>query len=212
MSDARARYFQEISRAFLARRGAPFFLSPKDLALIERWEKAGFPLAVVLEGIERAFERRAGRTGLRGKVLALSFCEAAVRRAFDEHRDRKIGGRRPPASAGLPGKRSRVAAAVEEFLSHAEGESAFLRDVFLEARRALENPDAPAEALEPLDGRVDAFLLEASTPSDRDEADREVRLHHRGLPPAERAAVVETLLLKRLRQKYRVPYLSPFYY
>ena len=37
------RYFQEIARHFLARRGAPFFLSAKDLALVEAWERPESP-------------------------------------------------------------------------------------------------------------------------------------------------------------------------
>lgn len=211
MSDERARYFQETSRAFLARRGAPFFLSPRDLALVERWETDGIPLDVVLEGIEKAFEQRSGRSGPRGKVVSLGFCEAAVRRAFGQHRDRKVGGRRPP-SAALAGKRARIAEAVDDFLALPGGGPGFLADVFLEARRALEHPGAAAETLEALDSRVDVLLVRAATPADRNAAEGEVGTGHRGLPPAERAAAAETLLLKSLRRKWRVPYLSPFYY
>jgi hypothetical protein len=212
VNDDRARYFQEISRAFLAHRGAPFFLSPKDLALVETWEKAGVPLDVVLEGLDRSFEKRPGRPIVRDKVLSLSFCEKAVRRAFEQHRDRKVGGRRPPASVVSSGKRARALAAVEDFLSRPEDEVAFLREIFLEARRELQRPEADDEALESLDKRVEALLLGASTPADREEVAREVRLGHRGLPADERPAAVETFLLKRLRERYRVPYVSLFYY
>jgi len=211
VSEDRARYFQEISRAFLSHRGAPFFLSPKDLALVEAWEKDGLPLEVVLEGIGRAFERHPGRPGPRGKVLALAFCETSVRRAFAQHRDRAVGGRRPPASDGLPGKLSRVAAAVEELLARREEVPEAIRAVYLEARRALENP-AAAEALEALDARVDALLRGTAGPAERAAAERDIWLGHRDLPAAEKAAAADTLLLKSLRRKFKLPYLSPFYY
>ncbi|MBM3295523.1 MAG: hypothetical protein FJY82_13520 [Candidatus Aminicenantes bacterium] len=212
MNDERARYFREISGAFLRRRGAPFFLSPKDLALVEAWEKEGVPLAAVLEGIDKAFERRPGGTRLRGKILSLAFCQAAVRRSFDQHRERGTGGRRPPAASGLAAKTARAAAAVDEFLALPGGVPEFLKEVFLEARRELAGPAPAGERLESLDERVDALLAGASAPADREAAEREVRLGHGGLPAAERAAAAATLLVKTLRRKFRVPYLSLFYY
>ena len=42
-------------------RGAPLILSAAEVDLIAAWEKAGLPLDVVLEGIERTFERPAAR-------------------------------------------------------------------------------------------------------------------------------------------------------
>ena len=102
----RDRYFQEISRAFLARRGVPFFLSPKDLELIASWEEAGVPLAVVLEGIDRAFAPLPEGKRPRGKVLTMAYCQNQVRKLHDLRRDRRVGnpGRPPPAANA---KRSR---------------------------------------------------------------------------------------------------------
>jgi hypothetical protein len=213
--DERSRYFQEIARAFFARRGAPLFLSPKDLSLIEDWEKSGIPPAVALEGIERSFEKTGFRAGGRGKILALAYCDPAVRRAFDQHRDRKVGGRRTPAAPKASEARAKAGAAVEEFLSRASRETPDLEEPFLEARRALRGAGENARAgdeLDRLDGRVDAILLARAGTSDREEAAREVRSRHPGLPVRERAAAAERLLLKRLRDKYRVPYLSLYYY
>jgi len=213
--DERSRYFQEIARAFFARRGAPFFLSPKDLYLIEDWEKSGIPPAVALEGIERSFEKKGYQAGGRGKVLSLAYCDPAVRRAFGQHRDRKVGGRRTPAAPKAAAARAKAGAAVEEFLARASHEALFLEETFREARRALREAGegGPAgDELERLDGRVDAILLEQAGTSDREKAAREVRSRHPGLPVRERAAAAERLLLKRLREKFRIPYLSLYYY
>jgi hypothetical protein len=211
VSEDRARYFQEISRAFLSHRGAPFFLSPKDLALVEAWEKDGLPLGVVLEGIGRAFERTPGRPGPRVKVLALAFCEPSVRRAFAQHRDRTVGGRRPAPSAALSGKRARVADAVDGLLARRDDVPEAVRAVYLEAKRVLEAA-AEGETLEALDARVDALLRRTADPAEREAAERDIGLGHRELAAAARASAAETLLLKRRREKLRLPFLSPFYY
>lgn len=56
MKEAGSKYFQSIALHFFKHRGAPFFLSSKELDYIAGWEKMGIPLHVVLEGIERSFE------------------------------------------------------------------------------------------------------------------------------------------------------------
>ena len=56
-----SEYYRRIAKEFLQRRGAPFFLSPRDMAVIAGWEARRVPLAAVLEGIDRAFERSKSR-------------------------------------------------------------------------------------------------------------------------------------------------------
>jgi hypothetical protein len=211
-ANSRGRYFREISRAFLCRRGAPFFLSAKDVALIADWEKEGLPLGVVLEGIERCFEKSGRGPAVRGKVLSLAFCERPVRRAYDQLRDRRIGGRPDEAAPLRPGKREAALAAVEDFLARPSPEAGFLRDVFIEARRILGGATPSGGDLEKLDEKTDALLLETATDADREEAGRSARALPRGLPFPERSAAEGTFLVKGRREKLRVPYVSSFYY
>ena len=88
---ARNRYFQEIAHEFLKSRGAPFFLSSKDLDLIAAWEKMGIPLRVALEGVDRAFENYRAKTAARPKILSLAFCKNQVLKAFEQYKERKVG-------------------------------------------------------------------------------------------------------------------------
>ncbi|MGD0782043.1 MAG: hypothetical protein ABSA30_04185 [Candidatus Aminicenantales bacterium] len=182
----RDRYFQEISRAFLARRGAPFFLSPKDLGLIASWEKAGVPLTVVLEGIDRAFAPASAGRRPGGKVLALAYCRNQVGKLFELRRDRRVG----TSARGLPGreeKRLRALAEIDEFLIRGDAMPG-LPAIALRAKDVLaaENPDE--EALDRLDEEADAALA-------GDAAERE-----------------RTRRIKALREKYRLPYFALFYY
>jgi len=212
MSDdeERSRYFQEIARTFLARRGAPFFLSAKDLDVVSSWEQAGIPLPVVVEGIEKAFENYRSGAGKKSRVLAISFCGAQVTRAFERSRDRKVGGRR--TALERRDKRAFVRAEVEEFLKRIPSSLDFLKDIYLEAQKIMADPDMADEILERLDGEVENLLMIQAPASDRATMEKEILAEHKRLSREEVAAAAKIKLLKHLRDKYKVPYLSPFYY
>ena len=85
MSD---EYFQEIESRFIARRGTPFVLNPKDYALMKDWHQAGIPLAIVIEAVDAVFDRYDKEDR---KVNGLSFCKDAVRKLWRERRDLQVG-------------------------------------------------------------------------------------------------------------------------
>ena len=204
------RYFREIAGRFLSRRGAPLFLSAKDLDLIASWEKAGVPLAVVLEGIDRAFANRGRRGSAGDKVLALSFCSAEVLRGYERVRDRRVGGER-----GLPSRpdpRASLRAAVEPFLAAVPGSLSALEHLFREALRKIEAGSLADEEAETLDARADAIILAAASPGEREAARAAVRKEHRSLAPADSARAADVRLIKERRETLRVPYLASYYY
>jgi hypothetical protein len=204
------RYFQEIARHFLERRGAPFFLSAKDLDLISAWERNGIPLPIVLEGIGRAFAARRGGAAMRGKVLSLSFCRAEVEGAFERDRDRKVGGtRRPP---GRSDKWTRIRAEVEGFMKRFPSGLGPLKPIFLEVREELAKSAVSDEALERLEADLERSLLAQTGADERAAAQREILAEHKSLRGAALAAAVDLKLVKRVRDRHRIPYLSPFYY
>ncbi len=71
----------------MARRGGAAMASPADWQLILDWERRGVPLPVVLEGLERAFERRLAPA----PRLALRSCSGAVEAAFAGYLRRRAG-------------------------------------------------------------------------------------------------------------------------
>ncbi len=183
----RDRYFKEISRVFLARRGAPFFLSPKDLDLITSWEKAGVPLAVVLEGIDRAFAPASDGRRPRGKVLTLAYCQNQVRKSYELRRDRRIGAKRGIPNRGE--KQARALAEIESFLSRSDpGIPPGITAVVVRAREILASLYVDEESLERLDEEANAALA-----GDAAEQDR-------------------TRRIKAQREKLRLPYFALFYY
>ncbi|MBN1938042.1 MAG: hypothetical protein JW843_00545 [Candidatus Aminicenantes bacterium] len=183
------RFFRTIADRFISFRGAPFSLSPADISLISAWEEADVPLETVLEGIEDSFALHPGRAHAPGKVRTLAFCRPAVERAFQRRKERAVGGKRPSAETSAGRKKRAALAAVEEFLTRRPAEVSDVLVYFEAAREILAAEGPDDEALERLDEKIEAGLLEAAEP---------------GGSPAAR--------LKKTRGLHRVPYVSLFYY
>jgi len=207
----RSGYYQAIARAFLARRGAPLVLSPRDQALIATWESRRIPLRVVLEAIGRTFDELRSR-GRAARGLPLGRCERRVDEAFAQHRDRAAGGRGPAGAAAKPAKAARARKEIEKAL---EGPAAGEPAIAALLRQALEALDAarPDEAaLERIDGDVEELLWARATAEEKAAAETEARRELRGRPRAAVEAAVRRLVVKAARAGRRVPHVSLFYH
>ena len=206
----RSFYFQEIARAFFGLRGAPFVLSSRDMVAISSWEEKGIPLKIVLEGMERAFEKYRKRPNGGRKMSSLSFCEAEILRAHAESRDRGIG--RAEKVESREDKRKRIRAEVQRFLKSLPQETDFLGDAYREALIVLGRKEASEETLERLDARAEELITKHADAAIRTEVETRVRADFPGRPAEEFRGIFLRELVKRWRERYRVPYLSYFYY
>jgi hypothetical protein len=202
-------YFQEIARVFFGLRGAPFVLSSRDMVTISSWEERGVPLRVVIEGMERAFERYRKRAGGR-KMSSLSFCEAEILRADAEFRDRGVG--REKKGKSREDQRKRILAEVKTFLESLPPETVFLGAVYGEALAVLGRRGAPEDTLERLDARVEELIAEKADAAFLSEVEKRVGAEFRGRPPEELRRIAAVEMVKRWRERHRIPYLSYFYY
>jgi len=234
-------YFTEIEEHFRRSRGTPTLLSTLDWALIDSWKEAGIPLAAVLAGIDRAFEKYARRPARFRKINALAYCTQSVLEAAEEM---QAGGqdreRRPSAAAPDPAPftlgqlqsyfqanasaLSRAARSALEREPAASGQ--VLAQDFGEAAAALERLasgtlEAPAD-IQPLERQLAALeekLAAAVTRACAAERLAELRLEvERGVGPyrskmnAAQLEALERQFLKRsLYEHYGVPRLSLFY-
>lgn len=183
-------YYQQIAQAFLARRGAPYVLSSQDMVTISSWEEAEIPLRVVLEGIERAFEKSRLRLPRGRRMFSLSFCRREVMKANAEFKDRRVGRSRTESSRD--DKRKRARRDVRAFLDSLPPEVEFLGTTYREAGAALARKNVDEEALERWDENVETLILQNAG--------------------AEQRGTAGLRLVKEWRQRYRIPYLSLFYY
>jgi hypothetical protein len=233
------QYFTEIEERYRRCRGTPVLISTLDWALIESWREAGIPLAAVLAGIERTFEKYAQRPRRFSKVNSLAYCSQSVLEAADAMAAGQADAARRPSPAG-----PRAAAApftreqLQEFLRHnaraVRGAAAKITGSqnpvaagdFAEVAAALERlADAITEApedLQPLENQVTALeekLTAMATRACSDEVLAELRSQvQRGIAPyrskmsASQLDLLERQLLKRsLYDHYSLPRLSLFY-
>ncbi len=184
-------YYQQIAQAFLSRRGAPYVLSSQDMVTISSWEEAQVPLGVVLEGIERAFERSRPRLPRGRRMFSLSFCQPEVMKAHSAFKDRRVGRGRTEISRDE--KRKKAGRDVRAFLGALPPEVGFLGETYREALAALSRKNVEEEMLERWDEKVEALIL-------------------RNAGTAEQNGAAALRIVKEWRGKYRIPYLSLFYY
>jgi hypothetical protein len=208
--DIRSFYFQEIARTFFGLRGAPFVLSSSDMVTVSSWEERGIPLRIVLEGMERAYEKHRKKAVGGRKMSSLSFCENEILRAYAEYRDRAVG--RAEKGESREDKRKRIRAEVERFLTSLPPETGFLREVFREAQAVLSRKGASEDILERLDARVEELITRGANDAVRSQVEKRVAAGFPGRPEEELRGIVLIELVKRWREKFRVPYLSYFYY
>lgn len=231
-------YYTEIEERFQQCRGTQTLLSPLDWALIESWKEAGLPLAAVLVGIERSFEKFRRRTRKYRLVNNLAYCSQEVYRAAEEARAAETqGGTRKPAESPAAAPFSpqeivdflrRNAEAIEKAGQRAgEAGEHVLADDLASAAAAVREIAAqesrqPTGNLEDLETRLTAVeeklsasLTRASSVELLTQLRREVG---RGLVPYRRkmsATQIESLerqfLKKRLLEHYQIPRLSLFY-
>ena len=207
--DRRSEYYRTISREFLKRRGAPFDLSPRDLILIADWERRKIPLDVVIDGIKAGFEYLRGKSGKGGR-FSLAFCAGFVDREEQKRRDRKVGRWRPGGQRA--GKIRKAQGEVERFLGSDSSGGLALSTFFQRGLEALSAPSVDEERLAELDDEVDAALWRQSSVEER-EAWRRISLGELGgKAPDSDPDLARRTLVKGLRDRHRIPYMSLFYY
>ena len=179
------------------------------MALIGRWEKARVPLDAVLEGMERAFAnyRKGGRPV---RALTLAFCEYQVAKALAGGRERRAGGTRPSASRG--DKNERLRAEIGRFLAMVPPGLEALVSAFAEARTVLDGPGPGGERLEALDESVDEALWRAAPEAEKARARKDVVAGHSGKRALDLDDVARTKVVKDMRERHKVPYLSLYFY
>jgi len=153
-------YATSVEEAFIAERGTPFLLSPKDWMLIRRWREAGIPVDTVIRAVREAFEKRRAR-GQAGKISSIAYCADAVEELWEMERRGLVGKALEPSVAGAD------APAREEILA-----------LLLQRLRAMCDALATADGAEDLlrrvsgggaTGRADAVPRAAADPSTFEE-------------------------------------------
>lgn len=207
---AKNRYFQEIAHSFLKNRGAPFFLSSKDLDLVAEWEKMGIPLRVVLEGIERAFGSYRAKPVARRKIHSLAFCKNQVLRAFEQYKERKVGA--PKMRNERDKKKKRIKDEVQKFLADIPPTLSYLSDIYTRVLKVLSRRRGIEEDLERMEEEIEELLFKNCPQEEKERVKREILKNYPHKGEEEFLILFKIKLVKLLRERYKIPYISFFYY
>jgi hypothetical protein len=206
----RSRYFQDIAAALFRLRGAPFVLSSGDMVTIAGWEEAGISIGVVEEGIRRAHEKaRTARPSPR-RLSSLSFCDREVKRAFQEHRDRRVGRGKAPVARSR--KAGQAKEAVQAFLEANPPGAGYLHEVYGQALRVLSRKPVLEEDLERLEEEAERLILEHAGGPEKAEAGKRLAADFSAHSPEQYNEILAVDLVRRTREKHGIPHLSLFYY
>ena len=184
-------YATKVEEAFIAERGTPFLLSPKDWTLIRGWREGGIPVDVVVRAVREAFEKRRAR-GQAGKISSIAYCANSVEELWEMERRGLVGKARetPMAGANAPAKEETLALlsarlrAASESIAGAEHAEDFLRKVREKAAARIDAlpREGPFEESESALAVIEASLVKESL---------------RGLPPKQKE-LVESLVSSAL--------------
>ncbi len=210
MKEARSKYFQSIALHFFKHRGAPFFLSSKELDYIARWEEMEIPLHVVLEGIERSIDIYKRKPGRKAKIQSLAFCDFQVLKAFEQERERKVGHKKRIVERHE--KRDRAKAEVERFLGIIPHQVSYLQEAYSLAQKVLSQSHFDEEKLERIEGKIEELLWKNSLDEEQERVKRRIAKDYKFKEEEEFERIFKIKLVKVLRDKYKIPYISLFYY
>lgn len=204
-----SRYFQAVSRFFCEQRGAPFFLSSKELDNIREWKNMGIPLQIVLEGIEDCFVTHRGKPGRKGKILSLAFCHPFVLRSYGIYKERKVGGQR--TSFPKEDKKKRLKKAVEQFLESCPQGFTDIRKIFSRVLKLI-SQSIDEKLLEELENEVESLVVGMASEAEKEQIRKEVKAEFGDKNFQEQDRIRELKLIKLIRKKYMIPHVSLYYY
>jgi len=204
-----SRYFQAVSRFFIEQRGAPFFLSSKEVEKIREWKNMGIPLQIVREGIKDCFMAHRRRSGRKGKILSLAFCHVFVLRGYEAYKERKVGDQRKPSQK--EDKRKKLKKEVERFLASCPEKFPEIQRVYSRVLKLI-SKDSDEQILEDLEFEIEAFILGMASETEQKQIRDEVSTEFGDKNAQERDRIQDLKLIKHIRKKYAIPHISLYYY
>jgi hypothetical protein len=216
--DDEARYATLLEEVFIAERGTPFLLSPKDWLLIRGWRERGIPADTVVRAIRETFERRRAR-GAAGKISSISYCANSVDERWEMERRGLVGKRdaaREAPAGSAAGKLAALAGALEAAAETLAEERRAAAGRAAEKVRALPADgawDDLEESLLSIEGSLGRALEKALSPEEAEDLERRVAAdlgEMRGVASSVVERTRRALRRRELRRRNGLPPLSLF--
>lgn len=217
-------YYTEIEETFVRRRGKNLLLSPIDWALIEGWQQRGIPLHVAVRAIESVFDGYDKKPSVRA-IKGLLYCREEIEVQFDEWL-RSQAGKADDSAAVEDGSFSaeQVSSHINDLIASLQKlEAVWLREDLERVSARLEGLNADLgqdfehvdKSLADIEHFLDNSLLTNSDKTHLRKIETEVaeqlKAYKAGMDDEAYSKTFELMLLKRLREEYKIPRLTLFY-
>ena len=196
-------YFTEVEEFFLNKRHTfKARLSTLDWVLLENWKEQGVPLAAVLKGIERAFERR------KKEINSLAYCVKFVEEVCEEQKELTI------EAPQLPDFRADevhdYARKLAEQVEHVDsGIATSIRAVDVSDLRAAEQMLSALE--EKLIAKLKITADDKTMFELKQAVDRELNPFRSTMTTPQLSMLEQQMWRRKLLERFNVPRLSLFY-
>ena len=196
-------YFTEVEEFFLNKRQTfKARLSTLDWVLLENWQEQGVPLAAVLKGIERAFERK------KKEINSLAYCVKFVEEVCEEQKELTVEA--PQLPDFRAGEVADYARKLAEQVEHVDsGIATSIRAVDVSDLRAAEQMLSALE--EKLIAKLKVSADDKTMIDLKQAVDRELNPFRSTMTTPQLAMLEQQMWRRKLLERFNVPRLSLFY-
>ncbi|MBD90586.1 MAG: hypothetical protein CL940_09625 [Deltaproteobacteria bacterium] len=209
MSPERQAYLSAIERTFVTLRGRGFMLSPKEVALVDRWFEAEVPARVVIRTLQDGFARRSQRR--QPPPSTLTYFESQIEVAIDDWHRKHTGA---PTTSSIeeetPGTQVSAAFDVLIAASSSPQVEALLNRLRSEIEPVDDDVDVYALTTD-LDERIVAGLSDLLGDEERSkmaQASRQAGMSASSMSARARARLEAAELARATRAHFQIPSLS----
>jgi hypothetical protein len=196
-------YFTEVEEFFLNKRQTfRARLSTLDWVLLENWKEQGVPLAAVLKGIERAFERK------KKEINSLAYCVKFVEEVCEEQKELTVEA--PQLPDFRADEVADYARKLAQQVDHVDsGIAASIRGVDVSDLRAAEQMLSALE--EKLIAKLKVTADDKTMLELKQAVDRELNAFRSTMTASQLSMLEQQMWRRKLLERFNVPRLSLFY-
>lgn len=200
------KYFYEISKKIEENTGKPYFFSARDVVLLRELFEKRIPSKVINEGIYFAWEKL--RNVKNRRKFSFFVSKKFIYKAYERYMEKRIGlSKRNPLK-----KINLIEEEVKNFLKMNSEEVEYLKIYY---RRVLEDLEfikqnlKTVECLDSVDSKIEEEILKRITEKEKQEIVKILKKRY-GRNVFKDDNMKRIGILKYIRNKYRIPYVSSF--
>lgn len=224
-------FFSKVEKRFNQLRGTPLLISPKDWSLLAQWKARGIPAIVIIEALEKGFERASVLAQRKRTINSLSYFKQIVEDCWESFQELKVGKEKNSSVGGEHEKEKimfHLECMVKQFDSLAETHAAkedisrLIRKCSSDIKELLLHPPGEVHSLESAEEELSAIedqlsrgLLKVCGADEIEKAKKdseEELLHLKDILDTKKFhEMIRKFTVYKLRKAYGIPRISLFF-